>query len=68
MDGATKHFIQTQLLTLSELAMLLGKTVTATRKYAQRKDFDYVLKGGVRFYLRADFEAPPNASSREPRP
>lgn len=58
MDQATRAFIKTQLLTLTELADLLGKTVTATRKYAERKGFDYVLKGGVRFYFRGDFVAP----------
>ena len=55
MDETTRTFIQIQLLTITEVARLLGKSEAATTKEAYRKRWDYVKKGRQKLYFRGDF-------------
>ena len=57
MDAKTRAYIEAELLTISELAHLLGLTSFAAMKQAERKQWDYVLKGRQKLYWRGDFPA-----------
>ena len=56
MDNQTRNRITTEILTISEVAQLLGLSVAAAMKRAERKGWDYVLKGRQKLYWREDFD------------
>jgi hypothetical protein len=51
MDDTIRTFFQTRLLTITEVAKLIGKSEAATTKEAYRKQWDYVLKGRQKLYF-----------------
>jgi len=54
MNSTTRRLITADILTLTEIADLLGISVFAARKRAERGGWDYVLKSGTRLYYRPD--------------
>ena len=64
MDANTHAYIQTKILTISEVAAILGLSVAAAMKRAERGGWDYVLKGRQKLYWRDDF---PSTNGAVPR-
>ena len=58
MDARTRAFITSEVLTLAEIGTLYGIPTNTARKRAERGGWDYVLKSGVRLYLRSDLPHP----------
>lgn len=65
MDNNTRVYIETELLTISEVAALLGLTVAAAMKRAERSGWDHVLKGRQKLYSRGDFDPSRTAKDEE---
>ncbi len=66
MNIQTKEYITNELLTISEVAALLGVSVAAAMKRAERQGWDAVPKGRMKLYWRGDFEAKDTTTDRYP--